>query len=347
MASAKDLHNDIESRSFRPAYLFQGDDDFRKNEALTQFLNAAVEPATRDFNLEIRRGPELDAGTLGSLLAMPPMLAERRVIVVRDAGNLKKDSKDVIDAFLDRPPSDVSLVLVQPSGDKPEPRFGRAMVVDFESLAGPQLSRWVVKRAESAYHATITPEAVELLVQAVGNDLTHLNLEIEKLAAFRNGGTIDEEAVGSIVGIRREISVSALLDAIADRDAPQALAVLPRVMEQPKSSGVYITMLLATQVLGTGFARARLDSGVPRQRLYNELMTMMKEGGAFPGRAWGEAINAWIRTAPKWSERDLASAAATLHETDRALKDTGRTTDEGILQGVILTLCRAAGRRAA
>jgi DNA polymerase-3 subunit delta len=347
MASAKDLHHDIEARSFRPAYLFQGDDDFRKNEALTLFLNAAVDPATRDFNLEVRRGPELDAETLGSLLAMPPMLAERRVVVVRDAGNLKKDSKEVVDKYLDRPPSDVSLVLVQPSGDKPEPRFGRALTVDFESLTGPHLSRWVAKRAESAYHATITPEAVELLIEAVGNDLTHLNLEIEKLAAYRNGGTIDDEAIGAIVGVRREISVSALLDAIADRDAAQALAILPRVMEQPKSSGVYITMLLATQVLGTAFAQARLEDNVPRQRLYNELMTMMKEGGAFPGRAWGEAINAWIRTAPNWSMSDLSAAAATLHEADRALKDTGRTTDEGILQGVILTLCRATGRRAA
>jgi DNA polymerase-3 subunit delta len=347
MASAKDLHSDIESRSFRPAYLFQGDDDFRKNEALTLFLAAAVDPATRDFNLEIRRGSELDAETLGSLLSMPPMLAERRVVVVRDAAALKKDAKGVVDRYLDRPPSDVSLVLIQPAGDKPEPRFDRALIVDFESLTGPRLSRWIVQRAESAYHAQVTPEAVELLIQAVGNDLNHLNIELEKLAAYRNGAAIDEEAIGAIVGVRREVSLSALLDAIADRDAVHALALLPKVMEQPKSSGVFITMVLATQILATGFARARLDRGTPRQKLYQELMNMMKEGGAFPGRAWGEAVNAWLRTAENWSESDLAAAASTLHEADRALKDTGRTTDEGILQGVILSLCTPSARKAA
>jgi DNA polymerase III delta subunit len=306
-----------------------------------------VDPATRDFNLEVRRGSEIDAETLGSLLAMPPMLADRRVIVVRDAAALKKDAKDVVDRYLDRPASDLSLVLVQPAGDKPEPRFGRATVIDFDSLSGPRLSRWVSHRAETAYHTTITPAAIELLIGAVGNDLMHLNLELEKLASYSNGGEIDENAVGAIVGVRREVSVSALLDAIADRDAPAALAILPKVMEQPKSSGVFLVMVLSTQILATGFARARLDKRVPEVRLRGELMGMMKEGGAFPGRAWGEAVDCWIRTAPKWSEADLDAAAATLHAADRALKDTGRTTEEGIVQGVILSLCRAPNRRAA
>src|SRR3954468_10781040 len=110
----KELLTAIEKRSFDPAYLFVGDDDFRKNEALTLLLDAAVDPATRDFNLEVRRGSELSGEALGSILGTPPMLAERRVVVVRDAGSLKKDAKQAAEDYLAKPSPDVMFVLVQP-----------------------------------------------------------------------------------------------------------------------------------------------------------------------------------------------------------------------------------------
>src|SRR5258708_34468923 len=122
----KQLLNAIERRSFDPAYLFVGDDDFRKHEALTRLLDAAVDPATRDFNLEVRRGSEISAESLGSILGTPPMLANRRVVVIRDASSLKKDVKSVAEAYLDRPSPDVVLVLVQVSADRADPRFGKA-----------------------------------------------------------------------------------------------------------------------------------------------------------------------------------------------------------------------------
>src|ERR1044071_5069683 len=95
-ASQKELIAAIEKRSFDPAYHFVGDDDFRKQEAVTRLLAAAVDPATRDFNLEVRRGSEISAETLGSILGTPPMLADRRVVVIRDAGSLKKDDPAAI-----------------------------------------------------------------------------------------------------------------------------------------------------------------------------------------------------------------------------------------------------------
>src|SRR3954471_6270438 len=106
-ASQKQLLAAVDRRVFAPAYLFLGDDDFRKNDALAFLLDAAVDPATRDFNLEVRRGSEIGAETLGSILGTPPMLAERRVVVVRDAAALKKDAKTVAEKYLDAPSPDV------------------------------------------------------------------------------------------------------------------------------------------------------------------------------------------------------------------------------------------------
>ena len=345
-AAQKALFNAIEKRAFDPAYHFVGDDDFRKHEALNLLVNAAVDPATRDFNYEARRGSEIGGEALGSLLGTPPMLAERRVVVIRDAAALKKDAKTAVEEYLDRPAPDVILVLLQPTSEKPEPRFSKATMVVFDPITGPQLTRWIAMRAEH-HGAKITAGAAELLQGSVGNDLPQLNIEIEKLATYTNGAEIDEAAVGAIVGVRREESLSALLDAVGNRDAAAALRILPGLLEQPKSSGVFIVMVLGMQVLGTGFARARLAKNVPPQRLSGEIMNMIKESGGYPGRSWTEASNAWIKAAPKWPSSDLFAAALALHWADRALKESGRTTEEGILQSAILAMCQTKGRRAA
>jgi DNA polymerase-3 subunit delta len=345
-SAQKALFQAIERRSFDPAYHLVGDDDFRKHEALNLLVGAAVDPATRDFNFESRRGSEIGAETLGSILGTPPMLADRRVVVVRDAGALKKDAKAVVESYLERPAPDVVLVLLQPSGEKPDPKFARATAVTFEPISGPQLSRWIAMRAEHQ-GTTITAGAAELLQSSVGNDLPQLNIEIEKLATYTSGAEIDEAAVAAIVGVRREESLIALLDAVGNRDAAAALRILPGLLEQPKSSGVFIVMVLGMQVLGTGFARARLAKHVPPQRLSGEIINMIKESGAYPGRSWTEAAHAWMSAAPKWPSEDLYAAATALHWADRALKESGRTTEEGILQSAILAMCQNKGRRAA
>jgi DNA polymerase-3 subunit delta len=345
-AGQKELIGDIERRAFGPAYHFFGDDDFRKQEAVSRLVDAAVDPATRDFNLEIRRGHEISAETLGSILGTPPMLADRRVVVIRDAGSLKKDAKTAAEDYLNRPAPDVVLVLVQPSGEPPEPRFSKARPVVFEPVTGPQLTRWIAMRADG-FGTTITPGAIELLQNSVGNDLPHLNVELEKLASYRNGVPIDEEAVAAIVGVRREESLTALLDAVGTRDAAAALRILPGLLEQPKSSGVFIVMVLGMQQLGIAFARARLARRTPPDRLKQEIVAMIKESGGYPGRSWYDAAGVWTRWAPQWPSDDLQAALATLHAADRALKEASSTTNEGILETAILALCEGRSRRAA
>src|SRR5438477_12129297 len=120
-ATERTLRTAIKDRSFAPAYYLFGDDDYLKDEALRDLLDAAVDPATRDFNLETVRGADVTGEALGSVLGTPPMMADRRVIVVRDAGALKKDVRAVVEAYLRRPAGDVLLVLVSP-GDAKEDR---------------------------------------------------------------------------------------------------------------------------------------------------------------------------------------------------------------------------------
>jgi DNA polymerase-3 subunit delta len=93
-----------------------GEDDFQKDDAVKQLVEAAIEPAMRDFNMEVVRAQELDPRTLDAALSALPMLADRRILVIKDASGLKKDARKVLDRYLEKPSPDVLVILVETSG---------------------------------------------------------------------------------------------------------------------------------------------------------------------------------------------------------------------------------------
>jgi DNA polymerase-3 subunit delta len=347
-AGTKLLRNAIKDRVFAPVYLFYGDEDFRKHDALTQLLGAAIDPSTRDFNVETLRGGEVDAQNLGSLLRTPPMMAERRAVVIRDVGALKKDARTALDAYLGAPESDVVLVLLAPAGGKVDKSLlDRTTAVEFEALTGEALAKWVTQQAESL-GATITPEAIRLLINSVGGELTQLSVQLEKLANYSTAGPIDERAVAAIVGVERGETQSDLLRAIAHRDARKALELLPIILEQPKSNGVLLVMALGSQMLGLTFARGRRDRGVSAAALRGELFGFLKSGGStYLGQSWGDAVDTWAAAVDKWTAPELERALRLLLATDRALKESRVSSDDQILLSVVLTLCSPARQRGA
>jgi DNA polymerase-3 subunit delta len=337
----KALHGALKKRQFDPVYLFFGEDDFLKDARTRELVAVLVDPATRDFNLETRRGNELDAETLDALLGTPPMLAERRVVVVRDVDKLKKDARGVLDRYLKRPAADTVLILVAPSGAKVDRGLAdRSTAVEFAPLTGDRLPKWVAFHADSVLGRTITPEAVSLLVEAVGPELAPLAMELEKLASYTTDA-IDERAVADVVGVRRGESLGALLDAVAAKDARTALTLLPGVLQQPKTSAVSIVMNLTTQMLALSYGVATLARGTAARALFNEYMALLKESGAFPGRPWGEAVTAWTRNTDRWTAAELDAALAALLAVDAALKDTKLSSDEQMLTTLVLSMCGA------
>src|SRR6185503_1137656 len=102
----KALRPALQDKKFSPAYYLHGEDEYLKEEALRHLVDAAIDPATRDFNLDQRRGSDLDAESLASLVGMPPMMAERRVVVIRDVTALRKDARVALESYLAKPASE-------------------------------------------------------------------------------------------------------------------------------------------------------------------------------------------------------------------------------------------------
>src|ERR1041385_4026761 len=76
-----------------PVYYLHGDEDVLKDEAVRALVERAVDPAARDFNVDQRNAPELDAEAFHALVNTPPMLAATRTVVVRGLDQLKKTAK--------------------------------------------------------------------------------------------------------------------------------------------------------------------------------------------------------------------------------------------------------------
>jgi DNA polymerase-3 subunit delta len=327
----------LQRGEFERVYYFHGDDDFLKEQAVRELVAAAVDPATRDFNLDIRAAGELDAETLASLLGTPPMMAERRAVVVRDVAALRKDARAALDRYLKDPAADVMLALVAPAGEKAKVDKAlekAAATMEFAPLTGDRVPRWIAHHVESVLGATITPDAAELLQQATGNELAALAAELDKLASYAGGGTIDEAAVADVVGVRRGETLGDFLDRIAARDAAAALALLPHILSQPKTSAVSIVMALTTQMLAIGWGITRNGRA--------DYFELLKSGkGPFTGRPWGEAARAWSDAERHWNDDAIDAALDALLAADIALKETRLSTDAQLLSNLVLSLCGA------
>ena len=340
-AALKSLGEIVKRRSFDPAYYICGEDDFQKEDAMKQLIGVAVDPGMSDFNLDVRRAQDIDAKTLDALLSSMPMMAERRVLVIRDAGALKKDTRKTIEQYLGTPSADVLLILVEASAGKTDKELARlTTVLEFDLMTADRIPRWIAHYVTTNLNGAISIGAIDLLQAAVGNDLHQLVTELEKLASFANGREITEEAVTEVVGVRRGETMADLLDAVGRRDVKRALALVDHVLAQPKASSVQIVMALATQTVALAWGRAKLDEGLSQGRLQNEYWELLKQSGSlFTGRPWGNGIAAWASAAGSWETESLQRALDALLTADLTLKESRVSSEEQVLTTLIMAMC--------
>jgi DNA polymerase-3 subunit delta len=323
-----------------PAYYLYGDEDVLKDEAIQALCEIAVVPAARDFNLDQRVAGELDPEGIYTLLNTPPMLAERRVVVLRNVEGLRRRPKtrEELLRYLRRPSASTVLIMVQAAGEDPaEDLSSLATTTDIGRLPPERVARWL------AYHAgllglALEPEAATFLVQAVGDDLGTLGSELAKLSGLGEGGPIGPGQVAALVGIRHGETVADLVHATLDRHWARSAQLVGPVLEQPGVTGVRAVMALGTELLATALARAELDAGTPKGRLGDALRARMERTRPRVGRPWGVAIGDWCRWAEQWTGADLSRALRLALDADRALKGSTVSDDRGIVLQLVLSL---------
>jgi DNA polymerase III subunit delta len=340
-AALKILREILKRDSFDGAYYLCGEDDFQKESAMNQLIAGALDMSVRDFNLDVRRAQDIDARSFDALVSSMPMLSDRRVVVIREVGSLRKEGRRVVEHFLERPFPGIVLLLVETAGAKTDKGIAAmATTLEFDSLAPDRIPRWIAHYATTELNTEISSNAAELLQAAVGNDLHQLVAELEKLASFTNGEEITENAVTEVVGVRRGETMADLLDVIARRDVKRALELADHVLGQPKTTTVLIIMALSTQAVALGWGRARLDEGLQTGRLQGEYFALLKQSGnVYTGRSWSTAAAAWTLAVNSWDKKSVDRALEVLLAADVMLKETRLSSEEQVLTSLILAMC--------
>jgi DNA polymerase-3 subunit delta len=323
-----------------PVYYLTGPEEVLKRELVDLLVDRATDGTTRDFNLDSRSAADLDAESFTTLVETPPMLAERRVVVIRDIDRWRKNSKarQALVRYLSNPSPTTLLVLTQSAGSDTHADLVRlAHHVEVEGLDPERLSRWVKRQAERV-GAVLAPEAIRHLVDAVGTDLSLLGMELNKLAAAGLGETIDAQDVAALVGVRRGETAHDWSTAVIERDVPRALGMLPTVLGSAGVTGVRLLMLLGSRLVGTRLARTLLDGGTAPGRLPGALLQYIRTARARYLGDWKAEAAAWASAARRWSPEELDAAICAAHDADRALKSTTIADELDILADLVVRL---------
>src|SRR6185503_10331327 len=288
----------------------------------------------------------LDAETFHALVNTPPMLAERRAVVLRGVdqlGKRKSKLRDELLRYLAAPNPTTLLVLVLAAGEEPDPEVVRgATTVALAALEPERIPRWIAHHS-SKLALTLEPDAVDLLIAAVGNDLSGLARELEKLAALAGDRPATAADVTALVGVRRGETIHDLVEAALERRAPRAAQLVEPVLEQAGMSGVKIVTSLGTHLLGTALARAERERGAGR--LEDAVFRHLLAARPYGLRGYKDEAARWTRWSGLWTAAELSTALRATLAADRALKGTTVTDDRGIVMQLVLGF--AATRREA
>jgi DNA polymerase-3 subunit delta len=325
-------------RVFDPVYLLYGDEDVLKDEAIHALVDAAV-GASRDFNLDTRFAADLTPEAFHALVNTPPMLADCRAVVIRGVeqlGKRKSKLRDEVVRYLAAPNPTTLLVLVVAAGEEPDPEIARgSTTIELGPLAADRVPRWIQHRA-ATLGISIEPAAADLLLKAVGNDLSTVSRELEKLATIGKDRAILPEDVAALVGVRRGETIFDLVEAALERHAARAAQLVEPVLEQSGMSGVKIISLLGTHLVGTALARAERDRGVHPSRLPDTLYRQMQSVRPYGLRNYREEAARWATWSDSWSARELGQALRAALAADNALKTATVSDDRGIVTQLVL-----------
>jgi DNA polymerase-3 subunit delta len=320
-----------------PVYLFASDHPLLIDRAVAEIRDAAVPPAMRGWNYDVIEG-KATASRISAAANTLPMMAERRMVLVRDLAAMPAEELGKLVEYLDAPSPTTVLVAITSKLDKRMKLYATAAKKGFlHVLEAPRNPVPWIRDEARARGVKIAPEAVNRLADAIGSDLSRLALTLDQLALYAADRPIGVDDVEDLVADTRERSVFELTDAIGEGRLPAAMAAVSSLCDQ-RQSAIGVIVMLARHVRQL----AMVHVGKARGAGKGELSSLV---GAPPF-----IVDKLTQQARRYTPDALAEAEALLTATDRALKgmplevSRGETV-EGVSGSVIKTLGRQLGER--
>ena len=231
------------------AYLFLGEEDFLKEEAIEKAKSKFLDDQTKELNYSIFYAKDKNFNIRGMLdsLNTLPFLSKKRLIILKDADSLTVSGKASVLSYLGAP-KESSVFIMETSLPAIKGEFllkgsKLAHLVYFRRPTGPGIDSWLIKKAGLS-KKKISAEAIAAIKESLPNDLRTLSSAMDKIVLYAgNRSLITKQDVEKIAGTNPSHAAFDLIDAIAVRDVKKALRIFSSLKRDRKKQAEFLGLL--------------------------------------------------------------------------------------------------------
>ena len=243
------IMRDLKAGQYAPVYVLMGEESYYIDRITDYIAQHALREEERDFNQTVVFGADVSAGQVADLARRFPMMAERQVVIVKEAQNIK--NWDRLEAYFEKPQLTTVLVLAYKNGTID----GRKKVVAKAQKCGVVFESKKKRDYElpafiegylKTLQCTIDNKSSQMIADHIGADLSRLTSELDKVVMSlpENDRRITPEVVEQQIGVSKDFNGYELRSAIANRDILKANRIVKYFDSNPKSGSAFMLIPL-------------------------------------------------------------------------------------------------------
>ena len=244
------LLGEIAKKQFRPIYVLQGEEPYYIDSLADKIVDAALDEDEKDFNLTVCYGIDVDIRQLIGACKRYPVMAERQVVVLREAQNVresKENGLDLLRFYAEKPLESTILVICNKGGNIKAPELLKQLKasgsgVVFESKKENERSIVdVISKYVASKGCKIDEKSTWMLRDFVGTDVARLFGEVDKLSiVVGDDRQITPELIEKNIGISKDYNIFELEDALMTRNSEKAFKIIDYFEKNPKNNPVQL-----------------------------------------------------------------------------------------------------------
>ena len=249
MDEVKQIVKDIDSGNIKPIYLLTGEEPYYIDKIASYIEKNVLTEEERSFNQVVFYGKEVSVEDIVSNAKRYPMMAERQVVIVKEAQHLSR-TIDNLNSYAEHPQPTTVLVLCYKYNkfDKRKKVYKsikkNGLCFESKKLYENQVSDWIRKVLQGKGYQ-ISHKAAILLTEFLGTDLSKINNELEKLQlVLPKEKEITPLDIEENIGISKDYNNFELKKAIGERNVLKANRILNYFANNPKDNPFVVTVTL-------------------------------------------------------------------------------------------------------
>ena len=238
--------NDIKAGNIKPIYFLMGEEPYYIDKLSEYIEDTILTEDEKAFNQTVLYGRDATIEDIASTAKRYPMMAERQVVIVKEAQDLAKTIDD-LENYVSNPMESTVLVICYKykTLDKRKKLVKMldkiGVVFESKKLYENQVGQWITRVLHGKGY-TIEPKANAMLVEFLGNDLNKINNELEKLQIILpKGSTIAAKHIEENIGFSKDFNNFELLNALGSKNQLKAYQIVQYFSDNEKANPLVVT----------------------------------------------------------------------------------------------------------